>query len=233
MQDEVEEVIITGAIFDVPADNYEEFDQELNPANLGDKLIQKNPLKATVREYQYYTSEYLLLNFVDKKNAKVKKFRVNLACLSSDPEHNKVIVWKWLYIALAAGILAILCLFLAALQTVKLEYCIITGTITLTAALICALIFIYLMRDEFIFKSRFGNAKLFLIENKKPNLTAFNIFFIGLQQNIDKTQSNIPIEDRLVNELKMCRHLRDENIIDNETYTTARTAIFKHEQYKA
>ncbi len=228
-----EEVIIADAAFDVPADNYEDFDHELDPKKLGEKLIQTNPRKGSLREYQFYASDHLLLNFVDKKHAKEKKFRVNLAYLSSEPEHNKIIVWKWLLNALAAGALAVLCLFLAISEAVKLEYCIVAGTITLTAALICSLIFIYQIRDEFIFKSRFGNAKLFLLENKKPDLAAFNIFFIGLQQNIDKAQSDMTIEDRLVNELKMCRHLRDEGIIDDESYTTARTAIFKHEQYKA
>jgi hypothetical protein len=229
----MQEVIIAGAAFDVAGDNYEEFDQELDPAKLGDKLIQTNPLKGSVREYQFYTYEHLLVNLVEKKNAKAKKFRINLACLSSEPEHNKIIVWKWLYYALAAGALAILCLFLAISQTAKLEYCTIAGTITLTTALICILVFIYLMRDEYVFKGRFGNAKLFLLENKKPNLSAFNIFFIGLQQNIDKTQSSITIKDSLVNELKMCRHLKDKGIIDDESYTAARTAIFKHEQYNA
>ncbi len=228
----MQEVIIAGVAFDETGDNYEEFDTELYPEKFGDKFTQTNPLKGSVREYQYYASEYLLLNLVDKKNAKTKKFHVNLACLSSEPEHNKIIVWKWLYGAFAAGALAVLCLFLGISQTVKAEYCTVSGTIALTAALICALIFIYLMRDEFIFKSRFGNAKLFLLENKKPNLAAFNIFFIGLQQNIDKIQSNIPIEKRLVNELKMCRRLRDEGVIDDKSYTAARTSIFKHEQYK-
>lgn len=229
----MQEVIIAGAVFDVPGDNYEEFDQELNPEKLGDKLIQTNPLKGSVREYQFYTYKHLLVNFIEKKNARAKKFRINLACLSSEPEHSKIIVWKWLYYALAAGALAILCLFLAISQTAKLEYCIIAGTITLTTALICVLIFIYLMRDEYVFKGRFGNAKLFFLENKKPNLSAFNIFFIGLQQNIDKTQSSIAVKDSLVNELKMCRHLKDNGIIDDKIYTAARTAIFKHEQYKA
>ncbi len=227
-----EEVIIAGSAYDVPVDNYEEFDQEIDPAKLGDKLIQTNTLKGTVREYQHYAPDHLLLNFVEKKNAKAKKFRVNLAWLSSEPEHNKIIVWKWLYAASAAGALMGLFLFLAISQTVKLEYCLIAGTISLTAALICILIFIYLMRDEYIFKSQFGNARLFLIENKKPNLAEFDHFFIKLQQIIDTTKLNVSVTDRLVGELKMCRRLRDEGIIDDETYTVARTAIFKHEQYK-
>jgi len=227
-----EEVIIADTAFDVPTDNYEEFDQEIDPAKLGNKLIQTNTLKGTVREYQKYASRHLLLNFIEKKNAKAKKFRVNLAWLSSEPEHNKVIVWKWLYGALAAGTLTGLCIFLAIKQIVDLEYCILAGTISLTTALICALIFIYLMRDEYIFKGHFGNAKLFLIDNKKPNQSTFDSFFISLQQTIDKTKTDISVSDRLVGELKMCRRLKDEGIIDDQAYTIARTAIFKHKQYK-
>ena len=230
---EDEEVIIANALLDVQADNYEEFEQEIDPAKLGKKLIQTNTLKGTCREYQLYTSNYLLLNFVERKHAKEKKFRVNLACLTSEPEHNKVIVWKWLYWALAAGALAGLSLYLGLSETVKPLYCLLAGTIAMTIFLISSLIFVYLMRDDFIFKSRFGDARLFLIENKKPSQGEFDQYFIILQQAIDKARANTPVSDRLVGELKMCRRLRDEGIIDDEAYTMARTAIFKHQQYKS
>jgi len=227
-----EEVIIAGVGFDVPTDNYDEFDHEIDPARLGKKLRQENPLKGSVREYQFYTDTHLLLNFVEKKHARAKFFRVNLACLSPEPERNRLINWNWLYAALAATALAGLCLFLAIQDIVRVEYCAIAGTVFITAALIFFLIFIYLMRDEFIFKSRFGNARLFLIDNKKPEQQAFDHFFISLQQAIDKASSKLTVPEKLIEELKMCRRLRDEGIIDDESYIVARTAIFKHEQYK-
>jgi len=229
----VEEVIFTSAVYDVHADNYEEFDQEIDPGKLGEKLVQTNTLKGTRREYQLYGGNHLLLNSVERERAKEKHFRVNLACITSEPEHNKVIVWKWLYAALGAGVLAALGVYLGISETVKPVYSLVAGTITVTASLICALIFVYLMRDEFIFKSRYGSAKLFLMENKKPSQQEFDRYFISLQQAIERAQSKIPVSDRLVDELKMCRRLRDEGIIDDEAYTIARTAIFKHEQYKS
>ncbi len=228
-----EEVIISDSLFDVPADNYEEFDQEINPALLGNKLAQSNPLKGSIRQYQFYGSHYLLLNFIDKKNAIRKKYHVNLAWLSAEPEHHKLIVWKWLNAALAAATVFGVCLYLGLTQTMKPEYCIIGGTLSLTAALVSALIFIYQLRDEYIFKSCFGDARLLLIENRKPDQASFDAFFIELQQRIDRAQANIPVASRLVGELKMCRRLRDEGIIDDEIYTLARTAIFKHKQYKS
>jgi hypothetical protein len=228
-----EEVILANAMFEVPADNYEEFDKEIDPAKLGAKLLQSNTLKGTRREYQFYASDHLLLNLVERERAKEKHFRVNLAWLSSEPEHNKVIVWKWLYWALAAGALAGLSLFLGLSETLTPLYCLVAGTIASTASLICGLIFLYLMRDEFIFKSRYGNTRLFLIDNKKPSQQEFDRFFIGLQQAIEKAQSKSSVSDRLVGELKMCRRLRDEGIIGDEAYTIARTAIFKHKQYKS
>ncbi len=227
------EVIFASAVFDAPADNYEEFDQEIDPDKLGEKLIQTDTLKGTCREYQLYTSSYLLLNFVERKRAKAKQFHVNLAWLTPEPEHNKVIIWKWLYLSLAAGVLAGLSIYLGISETVKPLYCLLAGTITVTAYLIFSLIFIYLMRDEFIFKSRYGNARLFLIENKKPYQQEFDRYFICLQQAIEKAQMRMSVSDRLVGELKMCRRLRDEGIISDESYTIARTAIFKNEQYKS
>jgi len=231
--DMVEEVIIGSAVYDVPADNYEEFDQEIDPTKLGEKLVQNNTLKGTRRQYQLYGANYLLLNLKEKERAREKQFCVNLAWLSSEPEHNKVIVWKWLYAALGAAALASLFIFLSESEILAPIYGTIAGSITIAATLICALIFVYLMRDEFIFKSRYGDARLFLLENKKPSQQEFDRYFINLQQAIERAQSGISVPERLVGELKMCRRLRDEGIIDDEAYTIARTAIFKHEQYKS
>lgn len=224
-------VIMEGATFDLPTDNYEEFEQHIEPSRLGKKLAHKNPLKGTAREYQFYAAHDLLLDFAKKKNS--KKFRINLAWLSSEPIHNKVIVWKWLYYALAAAGLSGLCLYLATAQIVKFEYSATAGAILLTAACISTLIFIYLMRDEFIFRSYFGDSELVLLENKKPHPSEFNEFFTELQNAIESAQKNISIPDRLVGELKMSRRLKDEGIITDAQYTAARTVIFKHKQYKA
>lgn len=174
-----------------------------------------------------------MLDFAEKKKARAKKFRINLAWLSTEPIHNKVIVWKWLYYALAAASLSGLCLYLALEDIVKPEYSAAAGAILLTAACISSLIFIYFMRDEFIFKSYFGGTELFLIENKKPNPAEFNDFFANLQDTIKRAQENISIPDKLVGELKMCRRLKDEGVITDAQYTAARTVIFKHKQYKA
>lgn len=226
-------VIMEGAMFDLPTDNYEEFDQHIEPSRLGKKLVHNNPLKGTIREYQFYAGRDLLLDFIEKKKSRAKKFRINLAWLSAEPIHNKVIVWKWLYYALAAAALSGLCLYLALEEIVKPEYCGAAGAILLTAACISSLIFIYLMRDEFIFRSNFGGTELFLIENKKPNPSEFNDFFSDLQDTIKCAQEDISVPDKLVGELKMCRRLKDEGVITDAQYTAARTVIFKHKQYKA
>jgi hypothetical protein len=229
-----EKIILSSAGLDTTVDNYEEFDLEINSDKLGDRLVQKNKLKGTVREYQLYASRYLLLNFHKNNNkSRERSCRINLACLSPEPEHNRIFVWKWLNIALIATVLAGLSIYQANFQTANSLYFMIAGTIMFTISIICLLMFVYLMRDEYIFRSRFGKAILFLIENKKPGKESFQCFFRNLKQNIHLAQKHISVSDSLISELKMCRYLRDKRIIDDEAYTTARTAIFEHEQYKA
>ena len=228
----MEEVIIASNALDVPADNYEEFDLEIDPAKLGEKLIQENGFKGTRREFQFYANNYLFVNSLEKKKKSEKNYRVNLPLLSSEPAHNKVIVWKWLCFALLTALVACTSIYLAIEKIIHPDYCLVAGIITSSLTLIFFLAFIYYMRDEYTFESYFGNAKLFLIENKKPNQQKFDDFFIHLQQTIDATQSVLSISDRLIAELKMCRRLRDEGIINDETYTRVRTTIFKHKQYK-
>lgn len=232
MDNDDEEVIISGVAIDVPADNYEEFDLEIEPEKLGQQLVQTNILKGTDGQYQFYASRYLLLNFVEKKNARARHYRLDLAWLNPEPEHVKVIVWNWLYGAIFATVLSGLCLYLGIAEIIDVEYCFVAAALTLTASLICLLMFIYLMRDEFVFKSHFGNARLFLIDNKKPAQASFDDFFVALQQCIDKAQTQLSVAERLVGELRMCRRLKDEGIIDDEAYIKVRTLIFKHEQYK-
>jgi len=229
----MEEVIITSDVLDVPTDNYEEFDQEIDPSKMGDKLTQINRLKGTCREYQRYANNYLFLNFIEKKNKAEKNYRINLAWLSSEPTHNKVIIWKWMVFTLLAALLSVGSFYLMIEKTFNPDYCLIAGIISLSATLIFILIFMYCIRDEYIFNSYFGNTKLFLIENKRPDQQSFDNFFITLQRSIEQTQSALSISDRLIGELKMCRRLRDEGVINDEAYTTVRTAIFKHKQYKA
>ena len=226
-----DEVIISGTPLDVPSDNYEEFDQEIDPNKLGKKLVQQNTLKGTEREFQPYADKHLLLDI--KQKNKQTSYRVSLAWLSPQPRHNKVIIWKWLYAALGAAAVTGLFILLAVQDVLKLEYSAVAGTVSLSASLILGLIFIYKMQDEFIFTSTFGKIDMFLIENKKPSQDEFDSFFINLQQNIERAKKNIPVSERLVGELQMCRRLRDEGIIDDDAYTAARTAIFKHKQYQA
>jgi len=68
----------------MPADNYEDFDLEINPAKLGEKLVQTNTLKDTIRKFQFYSDDSLLLDFVQKKKAEKITFRGNLAWLSAN-----------------------------------------------------------------------------------------------------------------------------------------------------
>ena len=71
------------------------------------------------------------------------------------------------------------------------------------------------------------------MDNKKPNLKRFDEYMLNLEGIMHKRRRVSVIEDALVNELKMCRRLRDEKVIDENIYTQARTKIFKHERYKA
>lgn len=227
-----DEVIISNTAFDVPVDNYEEFDQEIDSAKLGKKLIQKNTLKGIVRKFQFYSNNHLMLNIVKKKKSEQQKFQINLAWLCAEPVHIKIIVWRWLSGSLLSAAALGLVVLLTTNGTMSMQYSIVGSVLSLTASVIFLLIFIYHMRDEYVFKSQFGGAKIFLIENKKPEQSTFDSFYIQLQQSIEKAKVGISVSDRLVGELKMCRRLRDENIINDDAYTVARTAIFKHEQYK-
>jgi hypothetical protein len=232
-----EEVIIATVPYDINpdnADNYEEFNEHVDPAKLGSHFTQINTLKGSIRKFQYYGPDRLLLNVIKDKHNHDRKFQVNLACLSTDMEHVKSFPRKWLYSALSSLLLTVACLILAYnILSIEPLYLATAGLISFTGTLVFALLFVYHYQDEYIIKSRFGNINLFVVENRKPSPEVFRQFFNGLQQRITAAHAESPVSDSLVNELKMCRRLRDQNILDEESYTRARTAVFRHEQYKA
>jgi len=227
-----QEVIITGTLFDVHADNYEEFDQEINPEKLGALFKQNNTLKGTTRSFQLYSKSHLIISVTKKNRKKIKSFWVNLACLSPQPEHIKIRPWKWLYLAVATMVIAGVSLYASNIGLLSTEYSYIATIICAASSSIFLLIFLYAMRDEYIFKSCFGGARLFLTENKKPDQQHYEHFHQAMQKIINNAQEQQTITERLVAEMKMCRRLRDEGILNDDTYTAVRSTIFAHDQYK-
>ncbi len=230
---EDEEVIISDTAFDVPTDNYDELEEDIRPEKLGDKLLQINSQKGITKEFQFYDDKYLLISILKKNNSKAVKFHVSLSTIKAEPEHNKTIIWKWLYLAVACFTSSIFITYLTLNDLLRIEYSIAAGSIMLTSTVIFILLFLYYIKDEYLFKGNYSGAHLFSIENKKPEQQDFDKFFICLQQHIDRAQASLSIASRLVEELKMCRRLRDKGIINEDAYTIARTAIFKHDQYRA
>jgi len=228
-----EEMIVNDVALGFSADNYDELDEQIDPAKFGVKLVQSNSQKGTLREFQIYDQSRLFVSSGNIKGEPSQKYRINLAWVHPEPHHNKLVDWNWLVAALVFGGLSIMFLVLGLLEMLAIDYCMIGGSISFTLTLLATLIFIYKLRNEFTFFSRFGGADLFVLENKRPSQRIFDGFFIELQQAIEQAQHTESVTDRLVGELKMCRRLKDDGIIDEDTYTNARTAIFQHEQYRA
>ena len=70
--DPAEDVIIVGAAYDTPADNYEEFDEQLIPEKLGDSLIQTSIMHGSFRALQLYDSRFLLIKQRKKQKSPEK-----------------------------------------------------------------------------------------------------------------------------------------------------------------
>ena len=230
----VEQVIIESAAgFDATSDNYEEFDHELDPAKFGKKLSNSNVLRGSYNELQIYDTTHLFISNREKKHSPEKSYRVNLAWCSSEPEHFRLVTWKWLYISISFLVLLMLDIVLGIMEVLPTMWAIYAGIPLLTLSIIFLLIFFYCLRDEYIFSSHYGGAPLFMIENRKPNQAEFDQFFIELQQDIDRLQTRATVKQKLVGELQMCRRLKDEGIISEQAYTGVRSRIFRHDEYSS
>jgi hypothetical protein len=226
-----EDVIVVGAAYDTPSDNYEEFDEQLVPEKLGERIIQTNVMRGSYRAAQFYDGRYLLIRQRDKQKAPEKSYRINLAWCSPDPVHFRQTPWKWFYASAFIFAMIAFDIFLAYKEVISLEWAAYIGTPALTLAIIFMLVFFYYRRDEYIFTSQYGGSRLFTIDNKRPDQQRFDAFLVEIQQTIERLHRRVPVSDQLVGELKMCRRLKDEGIISEQSYTETRSRIFKHSQY--
>ena len=102
-------------------------------------------------------------------------------------------------------------------------------------ALITLLAFVYNSHDKVFFRTQYGKVKVIEMMNNNPDKKSFQSFITKFNQQIkkSKTSKNMTQNKFLASELKELRRLKDETMILEEDYETAKRRIFKHEAFKA
>jgi hypothetical protein len=199
---------------------------------------QENKLRGLYRKITIFNGNHCYQSIKNKHRRKYK-YRVDLAYLDPRPFRERKIASNWLYSA--AGFL-VASLFLVyfgwfsdlASSTPGVYYS--TSTVAcVSAILLSLLLYFHKSYDKVVFRTHFGKVKLIELINKYPNESDFRKFVKRFIVQIKKahTRKRFTTSKFLARELREIRRLRNETVVTEDEYQTAKTIIFKHDSFKA
>jgi len=214
------------------ADNYEDFDSRLDPGQLRPGFIQENWLRGSFHKYEIYRQKYLFQTVKRYRDKEYSHYRINLAWLDPKPEIVQIIAWKWVSTALATAIWALVLFYLAYFTDLKVDHVESAAILMSTITVISLCLFFYSNENKLVFNSYLSNVPLIEIDNNRPGQAEFDAFVHDVRSGIYAGWQNKDIQQMLVGEIRELRRLRDAGVLSEETYLTARTAIFNHREYQ-
>lgn len=199
---------------------------------------QSNRVRGIYRKMTIFNGNHCYQSIKNKHQRKYK-YRVDIAYLNPHPfrEHN--IARKWLYAAAALLVTSIILVVIgwfnnAFDSTLNIFYS-TAVVVSISASLIALLLFVHNTYDKVIFRTQFGNVKLIELINKYPGKDEFRQFvgrFI-VQIRKARVKKGFTTSKFLARELREIRRLRNETVVTEEEYQSAKTIIFKHNSFKA
>jgi hypothetical protein len=194
---------------------------------------QSNKRHGVHRDLTIFNDTHCYQSVKNKHKRKIK-FRTDIAYLDPRPFRQKFIAWKWLYAGLALIGLDLAIVFGGWLDTSSINFMGLFIGVTMVA-LMTLLAFFYNSYDKVFYRTRYGRVKIIELMNNNPDKEAFRAFItkFNLQIKKSKTAKNFTQNKFLARELQELRRLKDETMIAEEDYESAKRRIFKHEAFKA
>ena len=211
-----------------------DFDDEsdIQQENINLEYVQDQRFKGIKRSFVIFNEVQLYYSMKSFRKKENVRHRLNLSYVSKKPERVQKVSWRWLSTAFAALVWSMLLVYVGYFTQFKQEYIVVVGVLLGAFSAIAMMIFYYRTQDKLVFSSFAGDVPLFEVGNMKPGNQAFEQFIKTLDAHIEKGQNRKSMHQRLSGELADLRRIRDEGMIDNETYENARTRIFQHEAYQ-
>ena len=207
-------------------------DSHIQQENINLEYVQDQRFKGIKRNFVIFNEVQLYYSMKSFRKKENVRHRLNLSYVNQKPERIQTVSWRWLSTAFAALVWSMLLVYVGYFTQFKQEYIVVVGVLLGAFSAISMMIFYYRTQDKLVFSSFAGDVPLFEVGNMKPGNQAFEQFIKTLDAHIEKGQNRKTMHQRLSGELSDLRRIRDEGMIDNETYENARTRIFQHEAYQ-
>ncbi len=195
---------------------------------------QINRSKGCRTTYEIFNGHYLEVR-IRRVHGKLQQYTMDLAFLSPQPVRRIIIAWRVLGVAAIAAIVTVLLAIYLDRDIGSLAFntwfsaTILTGTF----ALVAGLIGLYRCSDRLLFYSEHGGTLFFELLHKGRRNRKFRSFVQDVVQRIQKAKTQFRTDDRsdrLAEELREHRRLKDAAVIDENGYQLARHRILQHHE---
>ncbi len=197
------------------------------PAEITTTLRQQSRLGQT-REYHIIDDKEIRIVLSGK--LKQKTVTLSLLALGEKSSYHIHFVWGWLFAALlvAAGLPGY---FFAKQEfgfNIGIDESILVVLIAVIA-LICAVMFVFMLSRKRVFYSRNSHIPLFDIKVNNPTRRDYHQFLDLLNSYINKTRQfrQLSLEQQMAGELRMIRRLVSEDILNQRDYDRAKDRLFR------
>ena len=171
---------------------------------------------------------------VKLKHKRKVKYRVDIAYLDPRPFRQRYVAWRWLYASVALLGLDLAIIFGGLLDTSSVNILGLIAGITVVA-LMLLLGFFYFSHDKVYFRTQFGKVRVLEMMNNNPDKNTFRGFVTKFNMQIKKSKTAKGFNQNkfLTRELQELRRLKDETMVSESDYESAKRRIFKHEAFKS
>jgi len=198
------------------------------------RFLQDSTFKGIRREFAIVNKHHLIQSLRSFKNKRGRTHRINLKFVRQTPVRNRQFAWRSLQVSAACFVLSAIPACVWYYTTFNSYYLIVASLLLAVAGVIALLLFFYRSRDTHVYHSAVAGVPLIELDHNKPNRQEFEAFTDKLEAYIRKAQSSgMSKQQLLAGELKDLRRLKDEGLLNEETYANSRTIIFRHKDFSA
>ncbi len=211
-------------------------DEERVSVKTVDAVFQQQcPLRGEKREFTVFNGSHCHQR-VERKFGGKTKHRVNLQILDPKPRRRRDLAQGWLIGSGILGIVSFLLIYRLYFSGQPASSLLVSlSVLSLSLFAVATLLTLYLSRNRIRYYSRFGRVPLLELIGNQPDAGRLTEFLRRLSHTVRLSQHHHPraTTDALSFELRDLRRLRDEGVIDAETYEQAKQRIFAHPAYRA
>jgi hypothetical protein len=211
-------------------------EEQVSVKKINQEFTQQSHLKGLLYRFTIF-NDIQCYQHIQRKHGGKQKFRINLTYLDPRPVHRSHLAESWL---ISSAIFAIISLMLIYVNWFKGTTTTSSLAITLTilAVTLCLTSFLFGLfkaENRVYFYSQYGRAAILELINNNPDKASFDDFMQSLSSHIISAQNQARLDstERLTQELKELRRLKDETVISEQKYEQAKQRIFRNKAFKS